>query len=368
MTAKEKFLQLYPGELENFVRDILEEYYNKEPDLSAEESNDIVERQQLSEKNDLKYSNEYRFNSLLLQLLDFSQTTIFKEFIDRTYIGIRKDTEVNAEAIERSGKDDYFLIAIHFGLYNFIELVCDTLGRISVDLMLLKEDYTNQSVSTERALLKEDIEVGVRKIKNRLVSPRLKISVDKDLQLMDFKVYDSKIYPNFLAKVVYKLKPATTLFIIMHEIGHHKLEHTLNRNVEFLDDIPASIKKWKDGLQYNEDQKMEFEADSFALLFFLTMKYDPSTNGLAKFPVGKIHYAIGAIVTFLALALFELDINCESESHPSIKNRILNIANISKFLLDEKEYNLIKMTIVTFIEYLESENSFNFLSEIKSLF
>jgi|GEM_PF-4334625 len=367
MTAKEKFLQLYPGQLENFVRDILEEYYNKEPDLSVEESNDIVEKQQLSEKNDLKYSNEYRFNFWLVQLLDFSETPIFKEFIDRTYVGIRKDTEVNAEAIERSGKDGDFLIAIHFGLYNLIELVCDTLGRTSLYLILSNADNISKSISEEIDLLKEDIEVGIRKIKNRSVSHKLKISVDKDLQLMDFKVYDSKIYPDFLKEIANKFKPTTNLFVIMHEIGHHKLEHTLNRNIELLDAIPATIKKWTEEI-FNEDQKMEIEADSFALLFFLTMKYDPSTNGLAKFPVTKKHYATGAIMAFLALALFELDINRESESHPSIKNRILNIANISKFLLEEKEYYSVKMAIVTFIQYLEREGNFHFLGEIKNLF
>ncbi|WP_200961627.1 ImmA/IrrE family metallo-endopeptidase [Paenibacillus sp. Soil522] len=132
------------------------------------------------------------------------------------------------------------------------------------------------------------------------------------------QVYSEEIYNGFFG---------ATAFVIAHEIGHHFLKHTKNSH-KFMQSnrrIPG----------FNVNHEWEFAADAFALNLMFSNK---DNEKRLLFNTDSPVYFCGPVIAFLAIACGD-NSPCEaSESHPSIRDRYLNMMEEIKKYCGSSDY------------------------------
>lgn len=335
MKARERFLNLYPSTSLNFLNDSLENLYQKDQDLTVDALNELSDIQNQSNSIELNYCNEFRINKIIKSIIETTTNEEISYLHSKFYLGIVNKFELDVSSIKCS--EDTYLVVMKIGFYSFLDIHSEIVSRIVLreTLSLPKILFFKRKKIIKK--INEDILVGKRKINNYIHY----FKTNEDLFSKEkeyFKYYGEKYTKESLDIIGTKTRIAMTTFVILHEIAHHVLNHTNPNYFKKTSYIPEELKFWEKSNKYNENQKEEFEADSFAIHYILSLdKFHPNET-IIKFPEIEI-YAICALLALNSIST--IDDSKPDDLHPPVIERIKNVIDIIKYYLPEEKFNAI---------------------------
>jgi len=284
-------------------------------------NNEIENENGFSE--DLWYSNDFLINRIMLFFID-NVDEITREELRKVYIGKLDKEELNAIAFNISEEFEGYLITINFSL--------------DIKLSIIAEVFTTY------------MHFKSHEVKNLFG----KMLVNFILLLSDISKFNPKYsedlpnkYREGYSEMSYKLYYGATAFLVAHELGHHLLKHTEVRDKGIMLDYIPNIKS------YNINHAYEFAADSFAIdLMLKDKRYEGREQSERKI---SLDYLTSPLYVILSLAVETNDPTLASDTHPSLKDRYLNmISKIKEYCTDQEALilegifeqiaNLIKIT------------------------
>lgn len=335
MTPKERFLFLHPNIKTNFIDDALENYYQKFSDLEVEELNLLTDIQKKAKSKELNYSNEYRINDILESLIETSSNEMILDLHSKIYVGVIN--EFKHELRAQSRYEDIYLIEMWIGFYSFLDTYSEIVSRIVLTSTVAKLPICSFKKNRIKNKIYTDIETGKQKLKNYQISLKSKILTNDNA---DFAYFGDKYTKNHFDVIGSKTKIAMTTFVLLHEIGHHVLNHTHREYSNIKSSVPNHLNFWENNNSYNEDQKEEFEADSFAISYILDLNKFHSRDCIIKFPEIET-YLICALLILQSQSTFH-QVHSEKDSHPPVEDRIQNLLSIMSYTLTKDKFKTIE--------------------------
>lgn len=307
-TARERFLDAFLDGVEDWDKHLTDAVTEEEDAQHFEISMKIIEEQEEFGNRtnwglgrEMWYSNDFFINSLILDFITDDPDDELNNELKKVYVGMLPTPGFNAEALNRDEECEGYLITIRF----------------EVDLQLT-------FMSTLVSCLIYGLKAGTEEEMNNLL-PTMKEALSDltDKEALDKKLHENKQFDEQVDKQIDHESPrlhiAADLFaagmssILGHEIGHHFLKHTESngRNIvaKF---IPTEV-------TFNQLHLDEFAADRFSFDLLIKRMKEKNDNIL-----------FAPLMVILMIALEE---NPEepSQTHPSLKNRYLNLlSEVSK--------------------------------------
>ncbi|MEY8735586.1 hypothetical protein AB9M92_25950 [Peribacillus frigoritolerans] len=299
-SAKERFLDRFLGGVEDWDKHLSEQITKEENAQHFEIGKKILEEQEKfgnKTNSDLGremwYSNDFFINSLILNFITDAEDDLVIE-LKRIFVGMLGSPGVDAEAMDMDEEFDGYLIKMHFDMDLQLQIISDLIAY-HIYGMQIKDERERVNLLPKmceellylidkKALLKkasEDIQVDKQVDLN---SPRLHIATD--------------------------LFVAGMSFVLGHEIGHHFLNHTESNGRNIVSKfIPTDVIS-------NQLHLDEFAADNFS--FDLLIRGMKETNENTLF---------APLIVILMLAIYDKTPEEPSQTHPSLRDRYLNLLN-----------------------------------------
>lgn len=303
-SAKERFLDRFFGGVEDWDKHLTESITKGENSHHHEIGREILEEQEdfgnvtnSDLAREMWYSNDFFINSLILNFITDAEDELVNE-LKQIFVGMLGSPGVDAEAMDTDEEFDGYLIKIHFEMEIQLDLISH-LVAYHIYGMQLRDERERVKLLPEmlenllflmdkKALLKKASEDIQDNVQENLKSPRLQIASD--------------------------LFVAGMSFVLGHEIGHHFLKHTESNGKNFVSKfIPTDVTS-------NQMHLDEFAADNFG--------FDLLIRGMKK----RNDYTLFApLIVILMLALYDKTPEEPSQTHPSLRDRYLNLlSRVSK--------------------------------------
>lgn len=147
-------------------------------------------------------------------------------------------------------------------------------------------------------------------------------------------------------------------FILAHEISHHVLGHTGNKNdcSEIISNLPNSCQSWQHAISYHS---MELQADALALCL-MTGLLAPQDFTKKVADHVSVNAGLGALLVFTVLGQISQDVMKASWSHPSIVDRYNQCLSILREIANDDVYEFL-------LHYIEGFQLFLFARQKKGL-
>lgn len=338
---KRKYFEAHPQAIENVLlnRLLLLEKLEKST-LSLAEQTEIAKIKSEISQKPLQYSNEYRIERLLLKLHKHVPRSL-RQILKRTYINVQVDRKINAGAVKTVKSGKYFFIEYYGGLYQFVEILGDTLAR-AIILSL----YSGQpDPYGEIPILDSDLNLGAQKLLFVRKHHAVPQAGSQPIHTKTWAIKESKVFP-YIGLNMHRLKSAMNYFIINHEIGHHYLGHTKKGAQSITDDFDKYSKSF---VSASPRQRMEYSADLFATLIF--MKKSKSVSKHLK--LSQLDMAFGPLLVLIALSLAFPHMTLKpSLNYPSHQQRFNNVYIPISDKLSAPDLAVLKLAINILIDRL----------------
>ncbi|WP_240948548.1 hypothetical protein [Bacillus sp. RO1] len=297
-SAKERFLDRFLGGVVDWDKHLAESTTEDETAHLFETSKKILKIQEdfgnrtNSELGrEMWYSNDFFINSLILNFITDAEDDLVNE-LKQIFVGILGIPGVDAEALDMDEEFDGYLIKMHFEVDLQMTFISDLVSyhiygmqirdeRERANLLPKMWEALSDLVDKE-ALLKKISENKQVDKQVDLESPRLHIATD--------------------------LFVAGMSFVLGHEIGHHFLKHTESNERNIVSKfIPKNVTS-------NQLHLDEFAADNFSFDLLIRGMKERNDNTL-----------FAPLIVILMLALYDKTPEEPSQTHPSLRDRYLNL-------------------------------------------
>ncbi|WP_137791936.1 hypothetical protein [Bacillus sp. E(2018)] len=297
-SAKERFLDRFFEGVEDWDKHLTESLVKEENSRHYEIGKKILEEQEdfgnvtNSELGrEIWYSNDFFINSLILNFITDSDDELVDE-LKRVYVGILGSSGFDAEAMDMDEEYDGYLIKMNFDIEIDLILISQ-LFSYHIYGMQIRDERERYKLLPEmlenlfflmdkKALLKKASDDNQDNIQHNLNSPRLQIASD--------------------------LFVAGMSFVLGHEIGHHFLSHTESKGKNIVSKfIPTHV-------TFNQLHLDEFAADNFG--------FDLLLRGMKK---RNDNTLFAPLIVIILLALFDKTPEEPCQTHPSLRDRYLNL-------------------------------------------
>ncbi|MFD1735411.1 hypothetical protein ACFSCX_02435 [Bacillus salitolerans] len=333
--AKERFIDGFLGGVEDWDNHLAEAINKDENPYLKDKLLKILKEQEdfgnainSGLGREMWYSNDFFINSLILDFITGAEDDLVNE-LKQIWVGMLGKPGVNVEAINMNDEFEGYLIKMHFEMELNIHLISDLVAYYVYGMQISSERERVKLfpemaelllyLIDKKALLKKATEVAQNDQENQEDhnSPRLNIA--------------SELYE------------AGMKFVLGHEIGHHFLKHTesTGRNIvsKF---VPADVTS-------NQLHLDEFAADNFALDLLISGMKERNDNNL-----------LAPLIVLLMLAIYDKTPEEPNQSHPSFRDRYLNLlSRVSEH--DEKVASGLQQifnNVATWINYSLSESGY----------
>lgn len=270
---------------------------------------------------ELWYSNDFYVHLIMSQFIDTTDEITSNE-LKNVFVGKKIGDEANATAHFIDPDFTGYLITFNFELEYQLFNVSEVFASDILLCTTQNEDIKNWAHFfhfTNVEALPNQNEVG----------------------LIAESILPEQVHKKYLDLSRYAFLGATA-FVLAHEIGHHFLNHTTQQNSSILPFISNNIRGG------NINHEYEFAADEYALKLMLEGNKEKSY---------KFEYLSGPFIVMVTLAFEDSSPDKSSSSHPSIKDRYLNIKEKTKNYCSEEEYE----TLIVFTERI-----LQFISDVKN--
>jgi len=296
-SAKERFLDEYGGveDWSKYLADSVTEEVNPhhlETSMRIlKEEEEFGNRTNSGLGREIWYSNNFFINSLILDFITNAEGDLMDE-LKKVFVGILSGPGPDAEALNIDEEYDGYLIKMNSDIDNQLTYISDLVSYHVYGMQIRDERERNNLLPKMMEALLDlvDKEALMRKLsedkqvnkKVDLKSPRLHIATD--------------------------IFVAGMSFVLGHEIGHHFLKHTESNGRS----IVARFKP--EDVTYDKLHLDEFAADNFSFdLLIRGIKERNDSTFLAP------------LIVILMLALYDKTPHESSQTHPSLRNRYLNL-------------------------------------------
>lgn len=298
-SAKERFLDRYLNGVDDWDKYLTESISEDDTDhyeigmkiLDEQETFGNITNSDLG--REMWYSNDFFINSRILSFITDAEDDLVEE-LKKVYIGMLGIPGFNAEAIDIDEEFEGYLIIINFDIDLQLTLISDLFSYYIYGIQLsdVNERYKQLPKMYENLLFLIDHEEMLKKAKEDkqddvpidFNSPRLIIASD--------------------------LFVAGMSFVLGHEIGHHLLKHTESKGRNIVSKFKPT------DVTFNQLHLDEFAADNFS--------FDLLIRGMKE----KNHSTLLApLIVILMTAIYDRTPEQPSQSHPSLRDRYLNLLN-----------------------------------------
>ncbi len=292
-TARERFLDSYLDVKEDWDKYVAEKTGDEEM-LAIQERFGNKTNYDLG--REMWYSNDFFINSRILDFITSNEENDeLTNELKNVYVGIRNIPGFIAEAKNTIEEFDGYLIVMN----EMVDLQVTLMSYLAGSYLYFL--HPNISVKESRDLIAE-------------MEDNLLYLVDKDAWLEVSKEKVEEITKVDVNNITHKQHIETDLlvagmdFIIGHEFGHHILKHTdVNEKSIVSKFMPTDITS-------NQLHLDEFAADNFGLELVISSMKKRKRNTL-----------FGPLMVILMLALGDKEPEKPSDTHPSFKDRYLNL-------------------------------------------
>lgn len=299
--------------LKQFIEDAIK---NSPDDLKVILEEEYNKNQEMIEELELWYSNDYLIHLIMSQFIDEADE-ITRNQLKEVFIGKIYSDEVNATAHEIDPDYKGYLITFNFEfeyqLFNLSEVIASEI------LFCTSKDEESKNL------------IGVLLLSNIEALPNQN---ESGMYIQSMLPEQMRQTYNNLSMYAYL---GATAFVLGHEIGHHFLKHTNKPNNSI---TPFRNYHIRGG---NINHEYEFAADEYALSLMLKGNKEESR---------KFEYLAGPVIAIITLALEEQSPDKSNNSHPSLKDRYINIKNKIQDYCSEEEYETLFILIERIIQYI----------------
>lgn len=273
-------------------------------------------------KEELTFSNEYRFNTIIQMVKSYTKDSNLLNILNNIYIGFVENPEENKvmEAYTPVKFDDNsILVILNKKLHNTIEIIAD---MIASKYML---DYRGENV----------VEVYLHQEICKISRSNILENTSNDLNSLLYNLASEEYVDKFVA-FSNEISEVALAMIIGHEIGHHYFKHlddekrlNLINNKELYDDF-SKLSKY---------QIEEVEADIFSLKFAVDFLHKYYPKGIKK------HQLTGLLIMPVCLALESSNPTISYETHPSERIRLMVLEEVMKNFMENETILISKIDI-----------------------
>lgn len=224
-------------------------------------------------------------------------------FLSQCFVLVAPATDINAAALLKTDEYEGHIIRLNAGLVNWFTFFVAPFVTATWFLDHATPQPDRNEYNALYAKQMRDL--------SYLAEHNTRHSDVNKLSLPSFPVHEM-----WLEYTYYK--QAALVFVTLHEIGHHVLEHTRQEHSElFGADLSAYVAKVR-----NDNHRLEFEADYFAVRGVMTWAQLLTRTAEDKVSVETNAWQIGSLLAFLGLARLSSDAEADSATHPSLVDRL----------------------------------------------
>ncbi len=269
--------------------------------LKGELPKEMVEYYANHPLDTLKFSNSIELNFVCEGIVE--TVPGIQDFLDTCFFAVTPETLINASAYYRDRAHSGHIIEVNAGIMNWFTFFLAPFVTLSWFL----DNDTSQRDKTSYAELFEKQKADLAYLKGN------------NVEFRDINKLELPWFPNedmWLEYTYYK--NAAYSFVALHEVGHHALKHTTGTCSELFDADLSEYVSTSD----NNDHKLEFEADYFALRNVLASATKRGARAEDKVSVEINSLQIGPVLALLGLSYLSDSFDEDSDTHPSLKKRL----------------------------------------------
>ncbi|MFF2154445.1 hypothetical protein ACFVVQ_03950 [Paenibacillus chitinolyticus] len=301
-SAKERFLDTFLGAVKDWDKHLAESI-NSDDDANhiiKENLQKMIEEQEnhgnaIGLGREVWYSNDYFIHCLILDFIsDVKGDQDLVDELKLIYVGKLGNPGLDAEAINMDMESEGYLIKISFEMDLNILLFSNFVSYHLYGMQIDDEDEIKKLLpgAFETFLLFIDKKELLKKTEEILqIGP-------KERDLTSIRVH-----------IASELFEASMKFLLSHEIGHHFLKHTESNGRNLVSKfIPTDATS-------NQLHLDEFAADNFGFDLSIIQGKKESNKT----------FLLAPLIVILMLALFDRTPEEPSQTHPSLRDRYLNL-------------------------------------------